>query len=268
MDQPDLAASAELFAPAIAVDGRYGPAWAGLATVHATLFEWFGAADADRDAADQASRRALEFAPDQAESHVARGVVLALTLAPGLAEAFEEAIRLNPNLFEAYYYYARACFARGEIARSAELFQKAGEVRQEDCQGPLLQAQSLRMLGRPEEAAAATREGIRRAERALALNPTDARALSLGAGELIHDGQKERALAWSQRAIELYPDNPSALTNGACLRAKVGDIEGAIALLDRVFARGWGKRAWIDQDPDYDVLRGDPRFQAFVERLK
>ena len=78
MTQFDLAASAELFAQAIAVDERYGPAWAGLATVHATLYEWFGAADADWAAADRASRRALDAAPDQAESHVARGVVLAL----------------------------------------------------------------------------------------------------------------------------------------------------------------------------------------------
>ena len=124
------------------------------------------------------------------------------------------------------------------------------------------------MLGRSDDAVAAAREGIRRAERALALNPTDARALALGANELSHDRQLARALSWSERALELYPDNPSALTNGACLRATAGDKEGALALLDRVFARGWGKRAWIERDPDYDSLRDDPRFQRLVARLK
>src|SRR5206468_10388766 len=59
------------------------------------------------------------------------------------AGEFEEAIRINPNLFDAYYYFARTSFAWGEIARSAELFGKAAEVRQEDFQSALLQGQSL-----------------------------------------------------------------------------------------------------------------------------
>jgi hypothetical protein len=41
-------------------------------------------------------------------------------------------------------------------------------------------AQSLRMLGRDDEAAAAIREGVARAERTLLLNPRDGRALALG----------------------------------------------------------------------------------------
>ena len=43
MTEPDLAKSAEMFDRAIELDPDYGPAFAGLATVHATLYEWFGA---------------------------------------------------------------------------------------------------------------------------------------------------------------------------------------------------------------------------------
>ena len=34
--------------------------------------------------------------------------------------------------------------------------------------------------------------------------------------------------------------------------------EEALQLLERVFARGWGTRDWVDHDPDYDILRDDP----------
>ena len=103
--------------------------------------------------------------------------------------AFRAAARINPNLFDAYYYYGRAAFARGEIEQSVELFRKAAEVRQEDFQSPTFQAQSLRKLGRQEEARAANREAIVRAERILALNPLDGRALSVGALALFADGR-------------------------------------------------------------------------------
>jgi tetratricopeptide (TPR) repeat protein len=258
-----------MFEHAIEQDANYSPAFAGMAMVHSTLFEWFGAGEDDLAIARRASQRALELAPDLAEAHVARG--FALSLSRQYEEAgneFESAIRLNRNLFDAYYYFARASFANGEIERSAELFRKSAEVRQEDFQSEMLFGQSLRILGRRDESEAATREGIRRAERALMLNPNDGRALSLGSGALFHDGQIERALEWSRRCLELYPDDMSTLINGACLYAKLGQKEEAISLLERVFARGWGKRDWVEQDPDYDILRDDPRFKKLLDKLK
>lgn len=268
MTQPDLQKSGDMFGRAIELDADYGPAVAGLAMVHATLYEWFGAKDDDLVQAERASQRALELAPDFAEAHVARGFVLSLSRRYAEAEReFEQAIRISPNQFDGYYYFARASFAQGEIERSADLFRKAADVRHEDFQSPMLLAQSLKMLGRHEEAQQATREGIRRAENILVLNPLDGRALSLGSAALLDDGQKARALAWSQRSLELYPDDLSALVNGACLRAKLGQKEEALELLERVFARGWGKRDWIEQDPDYDILRDDPRFKKLLANL-
>ncbi len=269
MTQADLEKATEMFERAIGLDADYGPAWACMGVVYATLYEWFGAREQDLLKAERASQKAREVAPGLAESHVSRGFALSLSQHyDDAAQEFEEAIRLNPNLFEAYYYFARTCFARGENQRSAELFRKAAEVRREDFQSPMLLGQVLRMLGRNEDAQRATREGIRRAEQMLVLNPVDSRALSLGSGALFADGQKARAMAWSQRALELYPDDLSALVNGACLFAKAGRKEEALELLERVFARGWGKRDWVEHDPDYDILRDDPRFQKLLARLK
>ncbi len=269
LTQPDLERSAEMFQKAIDLDPGYSPAFAGLAMVHATLYEWYGAKDQDLLEAERTSQRALELAPGLAESHVARGCALSLSRRyDDAAREFEEAIALNPNLFDAYYYYARTSFARGDIAGSAEQFRKAAEVRQEDFQSPMLRSQSLRMMGRKDEAKAAGLEGIRRAEQMLALNPSEGRALSLGSGALFEDGQVARAIEWSRRALDLYPDDLGALINGACLHSKAGQKEEALQLLERVFARGWGKRDWVEHDPDYDCLRDDPRFKAMLEKLK
>ena len=44
--------------------------------------------------------------------------------------------------------------------------------------------------------------------------------------------------------------------------------EEALGLLERTFAQGYGQRDWIENDPDYDNLRDDPRFQAMLEKLR
>jgi len=269
MQQPDMDQSQQMFERAIALDADYAPAWAGLATVHAVLFEWWGARDEDLQLADRASHKAMELAPDLADAHVARGFALSLRRRYDEAQThFEAAAHINPHLFDAYYYYGRAAFAHGEVERSADLFRKASEVRQEDFQSAVLLAQSLRMLGRNNEARAANREGIVRAERILALNPLDGRALAMGSLALYDEGERERAMEWSRRSLELYPDDMSALVNAACLRVKAGSKEEALEILERVFSRGWGKRDWVDQDPDYDCLRDDPRFKLLLAKLK
>jgi adenylate cyclase len=269
MSHPDLERSRAMFTRAVELDAGYGPGWAGLATVHATLYEWFGARSEHLEAAGRASRQALELAPALAEAHTARGFALSLSRRYDEAKReFEEAIRINPNSFDAYYYFARSSFARGEIGRSAELFRVAADVRQEDFQSPILLAQSLRILGLAQEARAATQNGITRAERVLALNPVDVRALSVGSFALFMDGQVERAMDWSRKSLELYPDDMSTLANATCLRARAGQKEEAINTFERLASLGWGKRDWVEHDPDYDSLRDDPRFQRLLARLK
>jgi adenylate cyclase len=152
--------------------------------------------------------------------------------------------------------------------KAADLFRAAADARHEDFQSPILLAQSLRMLGRIEEAQATNREGVTRAERVLSLNPLDVRALSLGSVALFDDGQTERAIEWSRKSLELYPDDMSTLVNATCLRARVGQKQEAIDAFERLVALGWGKRDWVEHDPDYDVLRDDPRFKRLLAKLR
>jgi TolB-like protein/tetratricopeptide (TPR) repeat protein len=269
MTRSDLDQSAEMFERAIRLDMGYAPAFAGLAMVHATLHEWFGSRDEDLRKAEEASERALALGPDLAEAHVARGCALALSRRyQDAAREFEEAIRRNPHLFDAYYYYARSSFSCGETERSADLFRRAADARHEDFQSPMLLGQSLRMLGHHDEGMEASREGVRRAELALVLNPFEGRALSMGSVHLLVIGQIARALEWSRRSLELYPEDMSTLINAACLHARLGRKDEALEFLERSFARGWGKRDWIEHDPDYEILRGDPRFERLLAKLK
>src|SRR5262249_32790128 len=153
-------------------------------------------------------------APALADAYAARGFTLSLSGRYDEAEReFEAAILINPYFFDAHYYYARSSFASGNIERSAELFRRASELSLDDMQSPVLLGQSLRILGRDKEADEATREGILRSEHNLALNPVDQRALSLGSGALFDAGEIEHAIAWSQRSLELYPDDMGTLIN-------------------------------------------------------
>jgi adenylate cyclase len=100
------------------------------------------------------------------------------------------------------------------------------------------------------------------------LNPMDGRVLALGSCALFDAGEMERAMEWSRRSLELRPDDMSALLNAVCLRAKSGMKDEALEIFERACNHGWGKRDWVDRDPDYDLLRDDPRFKLLLAKLK
>ena len=85
---------------------------------------------------------------------------------------------------------------------------------------------------------------------------------------MIEIGEKEKAFQWINKALDLYPEDVGVLVNAACLFAKNGDKDKALDLLEKVFGKGFGKKDWIQNDPDYDSLRNEPRFQALLARLR
>jgi hypothetical protein len=37
--------------------------------------------------------------------------------------------------------------------------------------------------------------------------------------------------------------------------------------LDKAIQNGFGQREWVENDSDWDSLRGEPRFQALLRKL-
>ena len=146
-------------------------------------------------------------------------------------------------------------------------YQAASRIRPEDYQTPLLVVPSLRSLGRVADAEATQRRGVHLAEKHLELNPDDARALYLSAGALMQLGEPARALDWASRALALDPEDSGVLYNVACVYALGGQTDEAIACLEKAVQNGFGHRAWLENDSDFDSLRGDPRFVTLLERL-
>jgi len=257
-----------MFTRAIEIDPGYARAYAGIADCSSNLYRYFDASAANLEQADSASRKALELAPDLAEAHASRG--LALTISEHHQEAnreFETAIRLDPKLYEAFFYYANGRFAEGKLEEAAKLFQQASAVRPEDYQAPALCSMCYVGLGREAEAQASFRKTARNAERQVELNPDDPRALYLGGNAWCQLGQKEKGLEWGDRALKLDPDDAAVLYNVACLNAVEGNLDRALDLLEQAVQNGFGHREWIENDVDLIPLRDQPRFRTLLERL-
>jgi len=257
-----------MFERAIETDPNFALAYAGAADCCSFLYMYWDTSKANLEGADSYSRKALELDPESAEAHASRGLTLSLSKQYAEAEReFATAIRLNPKLFEAHHFYGRSSFQQGKMEQAVRCFEEASRVRPEDYQSLLLVALPLTKLGRRADAEAALRKGLQVSEKHLELNPDDARALYLGANCLIQVGDRERALEWASRALALDSEDSIVLYNVACVYARGGLADKAIGCLEKAIQNGFGHREWLDNDPDFDSLRGDPRFQALLKRV-
>jgi tetratricopeptide (TPR) repeat protein len=257
-----------MYERAIELDPGFAVAFAGIADACSFLYMYWDGSNTNLEAADTASRKALELDPDLAEAHASRGFAYSLRRQYQPArEHFERAIRLNPKLYEAHYFYARACFQEGKFEEAVQHYENASAVRPEDYQALLLMQSPLNSLGRHGDAKNALRRGLQVAEKHLELNPDDARALYLGAGGLVQIGEPAKALEWARRAHLIDPDDSGVLYNVACCYSLLGMKGDALDCLEKAVQNGFGHREWIENDSDLDTIRGEPRFEALKKRL-
>jgi len=261
-----LDAAEELYRRAIAMDPDYALAFAGLADCSCFRFFEHAGGDEALAQAESASRRALKLDPELAEAHASRGI--ALTYQRRFNEAsdeFERAMELDATLYEAPWYYARSLQAQGKIEQALVYYERAAALRVDDVQAPIFAAICYRSLGRHDEEKAANDRGLAAAERVLALNPNESRALYLGATVWDARGDHAKAEEWARRASQSDPTNPLMLYNIGCFYANRGDRGLALDHLERAMELGMRNRDWLMTDPDLDLIRDDPRFKALLQ---
>jgi adenylate cyclase len=262
----ELMAAPDQFRRAIALDPGYAQAHAGLADALALQAQWrFVRASDVLPQGSAAASRALDLAPDLAEAHMAQGHLRSLGGdADGARRSFEHALELNPALFEAWSYYARHCYAHGEHARAAALFEQAHRVRPDDFAPLVFAASALNAVGDETGSLAMARRSADGLLRQCELEPDNLRAHYLAPAVLHQSGRVAEARAIAQRALAIGGDEWSTLYNLACYHAYAGEPDLAFDLLERAVDSGGGDPDWLRHDPDLAPLRGLPRFDALL----
>jgi len=268
MARRDYEHAIRMFEQAISLDSKYALAYAGLADAYSHMYRYVEATPDNVEKAIRASEQAVVLDRDSAEAHASRGMALFISERYDEAEAeFEIAIARNPNLFEAWYYYGLAASSQGRVEKAAELYSKASEVNPADFQVPMFLAMAYASLGRKQDEMRVRLGALGTLERHLKLNPHDTRAIYFAAQNLYRIGEKDKARAMAEQAMQQGMNEPVVLYNVACFYTGLGEHERAIDLLEQAINQGWGDRAWMENDSDLEPLHAEPRFQALLARI-
>jgi len=264
MQRRSLESARQMYLKAIEIDEHFGPAYAGIADCSSFLYTDWGGLEADLEDADRASTKAIEIDPGLPQAYASRGVVLALKQRYSEAEReFETALQLNPKLYEAYYYCARACFSQGKLDQTAELLEQAAAVRPESFDALSMLSNIYRGQKRDALLKETSTKCLHAAQNHLEFYPSEVRPLLLGAIALIDSGDTNRGLEWTRLALQRDSHDPNVLYNAACAFSITGELGEAITCLEKSIPF-CADRKWLDYDSYLDPLRTLPRFQELL----
>ena len=248
---------------AIAIDPDYAQAWALMALAQTDLRYWHGHPEDGREAAE----RALTIDPNLAEAHCVRARYLQNDgLIDEANHQLETALRLDPESWEVNREGAFLMFRQGRFADAVPYFEKAVALVEGDYHSAGMLTTCYAALNDRDSLLGAAKTTFARVERALALDPTNSKALGLGAGALAILGEPARAREWIARAMLIDPDNILQRYNlSCCLTIDLHDDEGALDLMGSYFNQAHrGQIEHAEVDPDMNRLRDHPRFKAMV----
>jgi serine/threonine protein kinase/tetratricopeptide (TPR) repeat protein len=276
---------------AVDIDPADPLAHAGLASGYVLLGHNTGDAEAFKKA-KAAARKAVAIDENLAEAQTALADVLMYYDWDweGAELAFERAIELSPSQAEAHAQYSWLHIIRGDVDRAVATAELAQELDPLAPVYTLWMAEIYRTAGRYEEA-------LVEADKAFELNPgwsyvyysrsktyldlgrfDDAVAEARLAAEaapfwlptlgiaLTAAGQREEAGRLLEE-MTAAPDRGYILVFFASFQALYGDLDGAIATLEKGYEIRDGLMPWIGSWIDYGDLRTDPRFQELLVRM-
>jgi len=291
-----------LFEQAIASDPGFARAYVGLAESAV-----YGYPPKESMAkARAAALRAVELNPALAEAHAALGLVQTYADHDWAAaeRSFKQAIELEPNLSDAHHRYSLLLAALGRLDQAVAESRRAldldplssgvghtlGRLLYFSRDYPAAIAQYRRTLERDpqsfwarlflsvalEQTGAyreAATEWTRAHEAAPAGTEVSLPRVPIGlaqtlAGAGTAEGYREFLRKRTQWEAKLLPGAPVSSSSLAMLYAKLGDKDAALRWLERSVESGTRDVIFLNVEPAYDSLRGDPRFQALVRRVE
>ncbi len=288
------------FEEAAGKDPQYAPAYAGIADAYLLLEEYAGLPPREAvGKARAAAQKALEIDPALAEAHVSLGMVRYSYDWDwkGAEEAYRRAIELNPSYVTAHHWYANLL---ATVGREEEARAEIEQARKLDPLSPVIRAGAAwrvgAVLGGPYEAA------IPELRAALELDPGYPIAHARLALALALAGRREEGIRQVQEALPTAASSPLILAELgsvyallgeqakaremlaklrdrskqsyvspyrlALIHVALGEKDTAIKLLDQGFqVRDMGM-VQLRLDPRWGPVRGDPRFQDLLRRMK
>jgi adenylate cyclase len=255
----------EMFEKAIEQQACYGRAWAGVAYTYGFEYLNFNHAGNIRRKAIRASKRAMKLNSGSPEAHVARGIVKITQNKPIDADkAFDIAVAIEPENFEAWYFNACNWARKGECERAIRLFDRAAGCDEQDYQSVLLQSQLYVSLGDQAGSKRVLKTGLARANASLAQRPNDYRALNIGALAYLQLGECELAQQWMSRSLQNAPQDAILEYNAACFYALSGDFDRSLVCLRNCRNYGALDNDWLNNDSNLDEVRALPAFKALT----
>jgi adenylate cyclase len=253
---------------AVEIDPNYAQAWALMALAQASLRYAFNRQDED---ALVSAEQALSLDPNIAEAHSVKARVSSEAGDWDRANAqIALALQLDPESWEVRKEAARICMAQRMVPEAATHYEKTVSLIESDYHSWAMLVTCHQALGNHEGVAHGAQMMLSQSEKVLAHDPSNGAALGICAGGLAILGETERAKERIQRALLIDPDNLNMRYNFACVLAGYcHDVDGALLLLERVFAEARGtliSNAVVD--PDLDILRGNPKFEEMLANAR
>jgi serine/threonine protein kinase/tetratricopeptide (TPR) repeat protein len=241
-----------------------------LAEAHTSLGMIKLSYDWDWSGAEHEFKRAMELNPGYPLAYVMYGQYLTMIGRQGDAlPYFEKAHRLDPLFGESYRGEGYSCFMAHQYDEAIVQYRKALEL------GPDPITYFGLVLARAEKGDYAT--AISEAERATKLNNSPLLLASL-ASAYARAGRRADANQVLRRLEEIWdrlgtaPAWHSPSSGYVCpyevagVYAQLGDKDRAIDWLDKAY-RSRSCLYWLRQDPRFDSIRSDPRFQELLAKL-
>jgi adenylate cyclase len=246
------------------IDPKYAQAWALMAIGYRSLRALGVGAESGMAAAE----RALAIDSDLAEAHAVRAYIL-LNNGDAGAAASEAAIalKLDPESYEANRTAARVNYQLHRFEDAIRLYEKAARLMEADINSVITLVSCYTAIGDAAAARRAAELGLNRAEAILARDQNNPGVLAYSAYALMALGEGERAKARMNRTLMIDPDNWNMRYNFACsLCVYLQDKEAALETLRPTFENITDTfLPYAKADPDFALLRDDPRYQAMVE---